>query len=177
MKTINAFNKIKDFSQKLEKINRNLESSNAIEQLTSVNDLFTGIETLDIIPAFKTIADCFGVRSLISKQIDESEMFSTWCRLMTERANNLEELKPDFGKFKVITKMGFYAYNNIKSLNNSDSEKLKNATHHIINGTQHLTSLLEFLPMAVEMFEMFILPNMTESELQPEVEYLPFNLN
>ncbi|QQR50560.1 hypothetical protein IPF86_01415 [Candidatus Nomurabacteria bacterium] len=172
MKTINAYLKIKDFSNRLEVIDTALRTTSGLEQLRSARDLLISMESLNITTALKSIAEYFKKESTGNEE-EIRKMFEIWEKVLLNAVTSVEDLLSFSEGFKAAIDLQISVAGEV--MEKSEKEILQKGSDHMIKGMKMYIETFECLPTAINIFDIFILPSMTKDDLQPEMEDVSLN--
>lgn len=174
MKTINAYLNVKNFTRKMEIIETAIRTSKGVEQLNSIKDFLVTAETLSIAESLGEIAKCFKKESVENREEEFREMFNNWGMLISDKTEAATSILNLSDALKKIIQTQTAA--NGKMVKDKDLQSIKESNGYMLKGITIFIQDFKCLPVAVNIFETYVMPNMSVKELQPEVE-TEINLN
>ena len=172
MKTINALENVKKFSNTVDKMNTSLRMANeeGIEQLQSAKDYFVNMERFKIPLSLETLGESFSKESKVAMKGKEEipEMLKTWGEYSFAMSSCIKDVLPIFDDCKTfIDNLIPYYQGAPKDKFFFEAEK---AIPQMISLIKNDLENFSCLKKAVKYFETYILPKMSKEERMPEIE-------
>ena len=177
MKTITAFNNLRNFSIKVDRMQASfrVEKKEDMQRLLIAKDYFVSMEELKIPISLGVLAKSFEQESQITTKCEEelSEVFQTLSELSFEVSVSMEKLLPFFEYYQMIAETLMSLYQN--DPNYEFSIKSKKTIDTMIALIKNDLKYMFFIKKAIIYFETYILSKMTKEELVPEFENINLN--
>lgn len=173
MKTINAFIRMKYFSERVEKINAAMKVSNSEDLLRSVKEYLFSVKSLDTSIALKALAEYLLDKYDESNNIEAREMYDAWSNVLFETSLYLEFLSDNSEEFNYLVDIALIDHKNIWS--QEKFQALKRTTEDLIEGVRDDVDYFLCFRQLVHIFEKFVLPGMSKTDLCPDIDIFSLN--